>query len=168
MTGVQTCALPIYPFVFGQDGGGGLTPQLGSATAIQYRNRGVQALLSSRTGRWSYGVGIGYDQRRLLVPATSVLAVLDGSKDESYYLFMTAGRELDADSTLGLSGFVNYFDNGALGAADIQSAGLSASYSRRLWRNLTGNASAAINAFDQDGFNSRLIGSAFVGLRYAF
>src|SRR3546814_2400626 len=83
----------IDPCVFGQDGGGCLTPQLGSATAIQYRNRGVQALLSSRTGRWSYGVGIGYDQRRLLVPATSVLAVLDGSKDESYYLFMTAGRE---------------------------------------------------------------------------
>src|SRR3546814_17134367 len=124
-----------------------------------------------RISDWSSDVcssDLGYDQRRLLVPATSVLAVLDGSKDESYYLFMTAGRELDADSTLGLSGFVNYFDNGALGAADIQSAGLSASYSRRLWRNLTGNASAAINAFDQDGFNSRLIGSAFVGLRYAF
>src|SRR3546814_1170575 len=111
-----------------------------------------------RISDWSSDVcssDLGYDQRRLLVPATSVLAVLDGSKDESYYLFITAGRELDADSTLGLSGFVNYFDNGALGAADIQSAGLSAYYSRRLWRNLTGNASAAIHAFDQDGFNSR-------------
>src|SRR3546814_2379888 len=102
-----------------------------------------------RISDWSSDVcssDLGYDQRRLLVPATSVLAVLDGSKDESYYLFMTAGRELDADSTLGLSGFVNYFDNGALGAADIQSAGLSASYSRRLWRSLTGNASAAIRS----------------------
>jgi hypothetical protein len=158
----------IDPCVFGQDGGGCLTPQLGSTTAIQYRNRGVQALLSSRYGRWSYGVGIGYDQRRLLVPATSVIAALDGTKDESYYLFMTAARELDADSSLGFSGFVNYFDNGAPGAADVQSAGISASYSRRLWRNLTGNASAALNAFDQDGFNSQLIGSAFVGLRYAF
>src|SRR3546814_12607179 len=88
-----------------------------------------------RISDWSSDVcssDLGYDQRRLLVPATSVLAVLDGSKDESYYLFMTAGRELDADSTLGLSGFVNYFDNGALGAADIQSAGLSRSEERRV------------------------------------
>src|SRR3546814_6538980 len=30
----------IDPCVFGQDGGGCLTPQLGSTTAIQYRNRG--------------------------------------------------------------------------------------------------------------------------------
>src|SRR3546814_20683519 len=122
-----------------------------------------------RISDWSSDVcssDLGYDQRRLLVPATSVLAVLDGSKDESYYLFMTAGRELDADSTLGLSGFVNYFDNGALRAADIQSAGLSASYSRRLWPNLTGHASAATHAFDQPGFNPRLIGPAFIVLRH--
>jgi len=158
----------IDPCVFGQDGGGCLTPQLGNATAIQYRNRGVQAILSSRFGRWSYGVGIGYDQRRLLVPATSVLAGLNGTKDESYYLFMTAGRELDADSNLSFSGYLNYFDNAALGAGDVQSAGVAASYSRRLWRNLSGNASAALSAFDQDGFNSRLIGSAFVGVRYDF
>lgn len=158
----------IDPCVFGQDGGGCLTPQLGNATAIQYRNRGVQAILSSRFGRWSYGVGVGYDQRRLLVPATSVLAGLNGTKDESYYLFMTAGRELDADSNLSVSGYLNYFDNAALGAGDVQSAGIAASYSRRLWRNLSGNASAALSAFDRDGFNSRLIGSAFVGVRYDF
>jgi len=33
---------------------------------------------------------------------------------------------------------------------------------------LTGTAAAALNAFDQDGFNSQLIGSALVGLRYNF
>ncbi len=158
----------IDPCVFGEEGGGCLTPQLGSATAAQYRNRGIQAVLSSRYGRWSYGVGIGYDQRRLLVPATSVIAELDGIKDSSYYLFLTAGRQLDADSTLGLSGYLNYYDNGAPGAADVQSAGITATYSRRLWRGLTGTAAAALNAFDQDGFNSELIGSALVGLRYNF
>src|SRR3546814_10477833 len=38
----------IDPCVFGQDGGGCLTPQLGSTTAIQYRNRGVQDRKSTR------------------------------------------------------------------------------------------------------------------------
>jgi hypothetical protein len=158
----------INPCVFGQEGAGCLNPQLGSTTSLQFRNRGVQALYSSRFGGWSYGVGVGYDQRRLLVPANSVLAPLNGLKDENYYLFMTAGRQLDAESDLSLSGYVSYFDNGAVNVGDIQSAGISAAYSRRFWRDLTGTAAASLNAFDQDGFNSELIGSALVGLRYNF
>lgn len=158
---VNTC-------VFGEQTGGCLNNQLGNAGTFQYRNRGVQAILSSTYGRWSYGVGVGYDRRRLLVPAASPLAYLDGTKDESYYLFLTAGRQLDADSDLSIAGYLNYYDNGAPGSGDVQSAGISAAYSRRIWRSLTGSAAAALSAFDQDGFNSRLIGSALVGLRYNF
>lgn len=158
----------INPCVFGEQGGSCLNNQLGSATGFQYRSRGVQATLSSSYGRWSYGVGVGYDQRRLLVPRTSVLASLNGVKDESYYLFLSAGRQLDADSDVSLSGYVSYFDNGSPNSADVQAAGLSATYSRRFWRSLTGTAAASLNAFDQDGFNSELIGSALVGLRYNF
>ena len=158
----------INPCVFGQEGGGCLNNQLGSATSAQYRNRGVQATLSSRFGGWSYGVGVGFDQRKLLAPLLSPIGNLNGIKDESYYLFVSAGRQLDADSDLSLSGYVNYFDNGAPQASDVQSAGLSAAYSRRFWRGLTGTAAASLNAFDQEGFNSQLIGSALVGLRYNF
>ena len=154
--------------VFGQGTGGCLNNQIGNVGAFQYRNRGVQAVLSSSYGRWHYGVGVGYDRRRLLVPRGSVLANLNGITDESYYLFLSAGRQLDADSDLNISGYLSYFDNGAPGVGEVQSAGLSASYSRRFWRNLTGTAAASINAFDQDGFNSQLIGSALVGLRYNF
>lgn len=156
------------PCVFGGQGGGCLNNQLGNATSAQYRSRGVQATLSSRFSGWAYGVGVGYDQRKLLAPQLSPIASLDGIKDESWYLFVSAGRQLDADSDLSLSGYVNYFDNGAPGASDVQSAGLSAAYSRRFWRGLTGTAAASLNAFDQEGFNSQLIGSALVGLRYNF
>lgn len=158
---VNTC-------VFGEATGGCLNGQLGNVNGFQYRSRGVQAILSSRYGRWNYGVGVGYDQRRLLVPAASPLASLNGVKDENYYLFLSAGRPLDADSDLSLSGYLSFYDNGAPGAGDVQSAGISAVYSRRFWRGLTGSAAAALNAFDQDGFNSQLIGSALVGLRYNF
>ena len=154
--------------VFGPQGGNCLTPQLGSATGAQFRNRGVQAVLSSRFDGWNYGVGIGYDRRRLLVPATSPIASLNGVIDESYYLFLSAGRRIDTDSDISLTGYLNYFDNGAPGAGDVQSAGLSAAYARRFWRSLTGTAAASLTAFDQDGFNSQLIGSALVGLRYNF
>ncbi len=158
----------INPCVFGQEGGGCLNNQLGNATSAQYRSRGVQATIGSRYAGWSYGVGIGYDQRKLLAPLLSPIANLNGIKDENYYLFLSAGRQLDVDSDISLSGYVNYFDNGAPGVSDVQSAGLSAAYSRRFWRGLTGTAAASLNAFDQDGFNSQLIGSALVGLRYNF
>jgi hypothetical protein len=158
----------INPCVFGQQGGGCLSNQLGNATSAQYRSRGIQATLSSRFDGWSYGVGVGYDRRKLLAPLLSPIGNLNGIKDENYYLFVSAGRQLDVDSDIGLSGYVNYFDNGAPGASDVQSAGLTASYARRFWRGLTGTAAASLNAFDQEGFNSQLIGSALVGLRYNF
>ena len=158
----------VNPCVFGSQGGGCLSNQLGNATALQYRNRGVQAVMSSQSNGWNYGVGLGYDRRRLLVPNGSAIAFLDGVVDENYYLFLSAGRRIDRDSDISLTGFFNYYDNGAPGAGDVQSAGLSAAYSRRFWRRLTGTAAASLSAFDQDGFNSQLIGSALVGLRYNF
>lgn len=154
--------------VFGQDGGGCLNPALASATSAQFRSRGVQAIYSSRFGSWHYGVGLGYDQRRLLAPGLSVLAGLNGITDENYYLFVSAARQLDQNSDLSLSGYINYFDNGSPGAANVQSAGATAAYSRRFWRSLTGTAAANLSSFDQDGFNSQLIGSAIIGLRYSF
>lgn len=158
----------VDPCVFGGEGGSCLNNRIGNATSAQFRNQGVQAVLSSRFGGWSYGVGVGYDRRRLLTPRLSPIANLDGIIDQSYYLFLSAGRRLDAESDLSLSGYLNYFDNGSPGVSNVQSAGLSATYSRRFWRGLTGSAGASLDAFDQNGFNSELIGSALVGLRYNF
>lgn len=158
----------INPCVFGEQGGGCLANQLGNTTTAQFRNQGVQAVMSSRFGGWSYGVGAGYDRRRLLLPGLSAIADLNGVVDENYYLFLTAGRRLDRDSDISISGYASYYDNGSPGAGDVQSAGISASYSRRFWRGLTGTAAASLTAFDQDGFNSELIGSALVGMRYNF
>jgi hypothetical protein len=153
---------------FGAQGSGCLTPALGSAISTQFRNRGVQALLSSELGGWNVGVGGGYDRRRLLTPAGSTLAALNGITDENYYAFVSVARALDQDSDLSATAFYNYFDNGVATASDVTSAGATVTYSRRFWRGLTGTASAAINSFDQDGVNSQLLGSALLGLRYNF
>jgi hypothetical protein len=153
---------------FGSQGGGCLNGALGSATATQFRNRGIQALVSRRSGGWNLGLGGGYDRRRLLTPAGSTLAALNGITDENYYAFLSAARQLDSRSDLSGSVTFNYFDNGAPAAGDVTSLGATVTYSRRIWRTLNGTASAALNSFDQDGFNSELIGSALVGLRYSF
>ncbi|MBL8651301.1 MAG: hypothetical protein JNL35_12985 [Sphingopyxis sp.] len=153
---------------FGAQGGGCLNNALSNATGAQFRSRGVQGIFTSRAGGWSYGIGAGYDRRRLLVPALSAIAALNGTIDENYYLFASIGRGLGPDADISLAGFYNYYDNGAPNALDVQSYGGSLVYSRRFWRGLTGSAAASITGFDQDGFNSQLIGSALVGLRYNF
>jgi hypothetical protein len=158
---IGTCA-------FGSQGGGCLNGALGSATATQFRNRGIQALVSRRAAGWNYGLGGGYDRRRLLTPAGSALAALNGITDENYYAFLSAARQLDSRSDVSGSLYYNYFDNGAPTAGDVTSMGATVTYSRRIWRTLNGTASAALNSFDQDGFNSELIGSALVGMRYSF
>lgn len=153
---------------FGNQGSGCLSPALGSATSAQFRNRGVQALLSRQSNGWNVGIGGGYDRRRLLTPSGSTLAALNGITDENYYAFVTVARQLDRNSDLGATFNYNYFDNGSPGSSDVTSAGATVTYSRRFWRGLTGTASGAINSFDQDGVNSELIGSALLGLRYSF
>lgn len=159
--GIGTC-------VFGNQGSGCLSPALGSATATQFRNRGIQAQLSRTGGGWNLGVGGGYDRRKLLTPAGSVLAPLNGITDENYYAFVSAARQLDRDSDLSGTLTFNYFDNGAPGAGDVTAMGTGVTYTRRFWRQLTGTAAATLSSFDQDGFNSELIGSALLGLRYNF
>lgn len=158
---VGTCA-------FGAQGSGCLNPALGNATTAQFRNRGVQALLSRQSDGWNLGFGGGYDRRRLLAPIGSTLGGLNGVTDENYYAFLSVARQLDRTSDLSATAFYNYFDNGAAGASDATSLGGSVTYSKRFWRGLTGTASAAINSFDQDGVNSQLIGSALLGMRYSF
>ena len=153
---------------FGAQGGGCLNNALSNTTGAQFRSRGIQGIFTSRAGAWSYGFGAGYDRRRLLVPALSQVADLNGVIDENYYLFASVGRQIGRDADLSLSGFYNYYDNGSPGASDAQSLGISAAYSQRLWRGLTGTAAASLTSFDQDGFNSQLIGSALFGLRYSF
>lgn len=159
--GIGTC-------VFGNQGSGCLSPALASATATQFRNRGIQAQLSRTGGGWNLGIGGGYDRRKLLTPAGSVLAPLNGITDENYYAFVSAARELDRDSNLTGTLTFNYFDNGTPGAADVTAMGAGVTYTRRFWRQFTGSAAATLSSFDQDGFNSELIGAALLGLRYNF
>ncbi|HMO74990.1 MAG TPA: hypothetical protein PKD99_08605 [Sphingopyxis sp.] len=153
---------------FGAQAGGCLNNALSNATGAQFRSRGVQAIWSSRAGAWNYGIGAGYDRRRLLMPALGELADLDGVIDENYYLYAALGRQLGRDADIAFNAFYNYFDNGAPGASDVQSLGASVVYSRRFWRGLTGSVAANITSFDQDGFNSQLVASALLGLRYNF
>ena len=118
--------------------------------------------------RLQYGIGAGYDRRRLIAPALAGLGYTNGQVDEGFYGFMSAARQLDADSDVSFSAYSNFYDNGGVTTPDVLSYGATAAYSRRFWRGLQGSAALGVNAFDQDGFNTQIIGSALLGLRYSF
>ena len=46
--------------------------------------------------------------------------------------------------------------------------GANAALSHNFARSLSGTAAVAVNVIDQDGFNTRVFGSALLGLRYGF
>lgn len=159
--------------VFGRQGsnaGGCLNPLLGSVTTANFRSRGVVAVYSRNFGRNRFGVGLGYDNRRYLLPPGIIPGVsLDGVTDETWYAQVSAGRQLSRRSSIDVDGYFNYFDSGLAGAPDVWGGGATASYNYSLGH-LSAIASLGLYAFDQDipGTDTDLSAQAMLGMRYSF
>ncbi len=153
---------------FGAQGGNCLTPALGNATGFAFRSRGATLSMLSRMRPWSIGAALGYDRRTYVAEGLVGIPGLDGTIDETFYAYLSASRQIDERTSLGLSGYATYFDSGFAGGGDTVSAGASAALSRNFFPGLTGNAAVSYNAIDQEGFDSRTFASALLGLRYSF
>ena len=156
---IGTCA-------FGGNGGNCLTPALGNANGLAFRNRGAVFSVSSRLRPWTLGAAIGYDRRSYVLDGIPGLAALDGTADESWYAYLSASRALSDRTSFGSSVYATYFDS-ALGT-DAYSSGASAAVSHLFARRLTGNAAVSLNLIDQEGFEAQTFASALLGLRYSF
>lgn len=155
--------------VFGADGsasGNCLTPLLGALTTANFRSRGVTGVLSTSAGPWSVGLGLGYANRKFLVPNAPAV-VLFNTTDEVYFGQFTLGRDLSARSNVSANAYFNYFDSGIAGAPDVTGAGGNASYSYSFGR-LGATASLGVYAFDQEGVGKDVSGQALLGMRYSF
>lgn len=145
-----------------------LSPTLANASGFAFRNRGVVFSVASRQRPWDIGLALGYDRRRYLARGIVGIPGLDGTVDETWFAYATASRQISRRTAFGSSLYATYFDSGLDGASDALSAGGTASLSHVFVPRLIGNASVAVNAIDQDGFNTRVFGSALLGLRYSF
>lgn len=151
---------------FGASGGTCLTPDLGNTTGFAFRNRGATLSMSSQVSGWSLGAALGYDRRTYVANGLVAIPGLDGAVDETYYAFLSASTALTRRTSFGASAYATWFDGGL--GTDALSAGASAALSHAFLPRLQGNAAVSINTIDQDGFNSRVFGSALLGLRYSF
>lgn len=150
-----------------QASGNCLTPLLGALTTASFRSRGVTGVLSTQSGPYSIGVGLGWANRAFLVSARGPASVLRGINDDLYFGQVTVGRSLDARSALAVDAYVNYFNSGLGGAPSVLAGGANGSYTYSFGR-LGATASLGVYAFDQKELGSDVSGQALLGLRYGF
>ena len=156
--------------VFGSGGataGGCLNPALGAINASAYRSRGATASLSRSRGRWSYGAGLGYNNRKFLTPSGAGFA-LTGVSDEEWFGQGQVAYQINPQSSIDADVFASLYDSGITGAPDTTSFGATTSYHRVFGRRLSAVAALGLYTSKVEEQEADLIGSALLGARYTF
>ena len=152
----------------GAGAGGCLAPALTSATAANFRARGVDGVVSASYGRTAFGFGFGYANRKYLVPnGAPGTVVTNGSQDENAYANAFFSQVLTPVSSWSANVFANYASSEVPGAVAVYSAGASSSYTHRFGR-LGATASFGIYGNDTKLTEIQYQSLARVGLRYGF
>lgn len=154
--------------VAGVDGEGCFAGALGTVNSAVFRSRGVAASYSIDFGRTQIASGVGYDRRRFIGAAGTVLASLDGVVDETVWYALTASTQLDARSVLAANASASWFQSGADLSADIIGYSASLSYRRNLIRGLSGTAAVGLDGISRENLDDFMSASALLGLRYQF
>ncbi|GAB5347440.1 preprotein translocase subunit YajC [Alteriqipengyuania sp. 357] len=140
---------------------------LSSIRGAAFRNRGGQIAFSNQRGRISTGLALGYDRRTFFGAEGTALAAANGVVDESYYGNASLGVALDSLSALSVNGYASYYDPSGAELSDALLLGVSAAYSRTLFRSLSARAAVSLDAIDSDTVDQSNA-SALLGLRYDF
>ena len=155
--------------VSGQEGASCLNGALGSVRSSVFRSRGVAVSYSTKLGRLSTGIGIGYDRRRFIAGQGTVLAAADGVSDESYYASAFLSGPVGQNGNFTTNAYYNYFQSGFDQAGEVSALGASAAYNHNLTSRLSARAAVAVDHLDSDvSVEDFTAASALVGLRFGF
>lgn len=150
------------------EGGGCFAGALASLRSAVFRSRGAAASYSVDFGRTRLGAGVGYDRRKFIAAAGTVLAAADGIVDETVWLAAYASTRLDQRSNLTASASANWFESGFDPDGDVIGYSGSLAYNRNLIRGLSGTAAVGLDGISRENLPDFLSASALLGLRYSF
>ena len=150
-------------------GGGALCfgPALQSANSAVFRARGVTASLGTRVGGWNVGYAMGYQNRKYQVSAIGGQSQLAGQTDETYFASLSASTQIGQGGSFGTSVYGNYYLP-ALAVDGTIGVGANAYYGRELWRGLSLNVAAGVDAYNSENADTEVTASGLIGLRYGF
>jgi hypothetical protein len=150
-------------------GGNCLTGVLGSVRSATFRGRGIAATFAQQVGWLSAGVGAGYDRRNFIAAPGTVLAVANGTIDQSWWASAYITGELSPRDAFAINAYANWLRSGFTNAGDATVLGASASYRRYLLEGLSARAAVSLDNLDSDVAGEDLkTASALLGLRYDF
>jgi hypothetical protein len=149
-------------------GGTCIAGALSSVRSAVFRSRGVAASYGLELGRAQLGIGGGYDRRKFIAAAGTVLAPANGVVDESAWLAAYASERLDRQSTVAANAFVNWFDSGFGVGAEAIGYSASLAYTRDFLNHLSGTAAVGLDGITREDLPDVATASALLGLRYSF
>ncbi|MET0372189.1 MAG: hypothetical protein ABW039_12535 [Sphingobium sp.] len=149
-------------------GGGGqcFNDSLTGITDANFRYRGVSAQYAGHFGRWGWGLGGGYSQRKFITPS-SELVYVSGTRDQNWFGNGSVTYMFNERDSWDLVGYANYFDASG-GRPDVKNAGAFTSYYKGLTRRLSASASVGVDGSKADDFDTQITAMGQVGLRYSF
>jgi hypothetical protein len=159
---------------FGVGGGGNcLNDALQSVASSAFRTRGVTGQISLTSGSWQHGFGAGYSRRKFFAADNGALAGFDQTIDEIWFASYVAAKQLDPRSSITGAIYANYLENGPGqvlngGGSDILGLGTNVAYGRNFTNRFNGTLALGLDYFDPKGFESSLVASALLALRYSF
>lgn len=158
---------------FGGGGGNCINDTLQSVASSFFRTRGVTGQLSLNSGSWTHGLGAGYSRRKFFAADTGALAGFDQTIDEIWFASYVGAKQLDARSSLNGTVYATYLENGpgqVLNGqgSDVLGIGTNAAYFRNFTNRFSGSLAVGLDYFDPEGFESSLVASALLALRYSF
>lgn len=153
--------------VYGQNGNGGgcFNSAFSSIQSANFRSRGIQAMLSGGRGRSSWGIGAGYQRNKFLMPDYAGLPI-DRTVDQLWYIQGNQSYSFNDRSSLAVSGYASWYDNGLAGAPTVFGLGTDVGYSYNISRNFSARASGGVYYSDASQYGDSVIGTALIALRY--
>ncbi|WP_435417462.1 preprotein translocase subunit YajC [Parerythrobacter aurantius] len=141
---------------------------LASIRSSVFRSRGGVLSYAQQLGRFSTGIGIGYDRRTFVAAPGTVLAAADGLTEQSYYASGFLSGQVGENGGFTLNTYASYLDSDFTDSA-AWVLGTSASYNQRLYMGLSARAAVSLDYLDSEVSGEDFkTASALVGLRYDF
>lgn len=150
----------------GATSGGCVNGALSSVSSSVFRARGVNATYGFAMGRLRLGVGAGYMRRRFIAAPGTVLAVANGTVDESLYVDAAVSGALDRRSSFSVAVYDAWYNSGTSTLGRTNAYGGYASYFRRLADRLTASATVGIDGVSRELAADQLEVTGQLGLRY--
>ena len=141
---------------------------LATVNAAVFRSRGIAGSYSVDLGRTQFGAGVGYDRRKYIGAAGTVLASVDGLVDETIWYALYGSTQIDARSVLSADATASWFQSEADPAGSVLGYTASLSYRRNLIRGLSATAAVGLDGISRENLDDFMSASALLGLRYSF